>query len=471
MDATESSIESRDAAIQALADLGNPKRKLEGLIVYVPANKPLTDEQKQADPFSIYAECGGVFPEDDGDEFVNLCLKAKPDFATEIRRIFAENPSPSFGIIDAVGAGAQWPQLRATLKVDSARDILFALMAPTEAQVQALKSQEGWASEARDLLRSTLSMSVKTRAKTLTALSDELWRFVLFSEFVFDLPEPLPESLAGVPRAADEARPLIEHLCDELRFRHRTKDLYIEKAQAIENDLRLPVLCKSIQDFGKKDTFPFEEQTFLRQAIHGLVSGDSDKTRQLLTRQEFSVWRNRGDSQERWTVIRAALELIEKCDDLGRQLPAHLSNQGSLLDFYVTNLRETDRCQREFEQALGDFVEAAGLLDSVIREARRRYRDLEEKVQVVFTRQLEAAGWPPAGKLANSNVFDRFVAGVLKDRGQKTAYFMIVPIAVGFISFMSPEPSATGFRADHIVLPDSVSDESSMSSTTAASMR
>ena len=30
---------------------------------------------------------GGVFPEDDGDEFVNLCPKAKPDFATEIRRI------------------------------------------------------------------------------------------------------------------------------------------------------------------------------------------------------------------------------------------------------------------------------------------------------------------------------------------------------------------------------------------------
>src|SRR6058998_851216 len=59
VDASESSIESRDAAIHAFADLGNPKTKLEGLIVYVPANKPLTDEQKQADPFSIYGECGG----------------------------------------------------------------------------------------------------------------------------------------------------------------------------------------------------------------------------------------------------------------------------------------------------------------------------------------------------------------------------------------------------------------------------
>ena len=35
--------------------------KIEGLIVYVPANKPLTDEQKQADPFSIYVEWAVFF--------------------------------------------------------------------------------------------------------------------------------------------------------------------------------------------------------------------------------------------------------------------------------------------------------------------------------------------------------------------------------------------------------------------------
>ncbi len=70
--------------------------------MYVPANKPITDEQKQADPFAIYAECGGIFPQDDGDEFMSLCLRAKPDFATAIRRIFADNPSPSFSIIDAL---------------------------------------------------------------------------------------------------------------------------------------------------------------------------------------------------------------------------------------------------------------------------------------------------------------------------------------------------------------------------------
>src|SRR5205085_9951869 len=94
IDATESSIESRLAALRALKDLGNPQAQVKAVIVYVPARKPVTPEQKQADPFALYTECGAVFPEDDGDEFENICLRAKPDHATEIRRIFAQNPSP-----------------------------------------------------------------------------------------------------------------------------------------------------------------------------------------------------------------------------------------------------------------------------------------------------------------------------------------------------------------------------------------
>ena len=52
VDASESSLESRRAALQGLSDFGNTELKLEGLLVYVPANKPITDEQKQADPFA-----------------------------------------------------------------------------------------------------------------------------------------------------------------------------------------------------------------------------------------------------------------------------------------------------------------------------------------------------------------------------------------------------------------------------------
>src|SRR5574338_560944 len=115
IDTSESSIESREAALLALREVGQPKAPLEGVLIYVPTKRPETDEQKQADPFALYAECGAVFPQDDGDEYLSLCLRAKPDHATEIRRLFVREPHPQYAVIDAIGGGVSWPQLRAIL--------------------------------------------------------------------------------------------------------------------------------------------------------------------------------------------------------------------------------------------------------------------------------------------------------------------------------------------------------------------
>lgn len=218
IDASESSIESRHEAIMALREVGRTKHEIDAMLVYVPQRRTEADEEKQVDPFSIYAQSGAVFPQDDGDDYLSLCLRAKPDHATEIRRIFAGSPNgPSFSVIDAIGGGASWPQLRAALRVESGREILTALLAPSAKQADALKAQEGWSDEAREFLRVTLGMSVKTRGKTWTSIADELWRFVLFSEFVFDLPVPLPEPLKGVAHSPIEAKPIVEDVCDRLR--------------------------------------------------------------------------------------------------------------------------------------------------------------------------------------------------------------------------------------------------------------
>src|SRR5579862_8250119 len=425
VDASESSIESREAALNGLRELGKPQPTLEGLLIYVPAAKPVTEEQQQTDPFSLYGACGAVFPDDDGDEFLNLCLRAKPDFATEIRRVFASNSAPSFAVIDAIGGGVNWPQLRAILKVESSRDILNALLIPSGEQTAALKEQDGWAQEVREFLRSTLGMDVKTRGKTWTPLAEELWRYLLFSEFVFDLPGTLPEALSVVPRAPEEARPLVEDLCDRLRSDLRTRARYIERAEAVEAELRLPEICQSVSDLGQKDTFPFEERTFLQRAIAGLLKDDPDQTRQMLSRYEYSVWQGKGESQGQWGLVQAALNLCESCQDFDRQLADHARDQGRLLDFYTGSLREVDRLQREFEQTVTDFLDADTLLANVIQHAREGYRRLAEKAETLFIKHLEGAGWPPHGRLANADVFDRFVGDVLKQRGRKIACFMV----------------------------------------------
>lgn len=426
VDAAESSIESREAALLALGEVGQPKAPLEGVLIYVPTKRPETDEQKQVDPFAIYAECGAVFPQDDGDEYLSLCLRARPDHATEIRKVFGGSPTgPKFAVIDAIGGGVSWPQLRATLKVESGREILAALMVPNLNQVEALKNQEGWMQEARDFLRATLAMSVKTRGKTWTVLADELWRYVLFSEFVFDLPVALPETLKGVPHAPMEARPIVEGVCDGLRRDPRSRTHYIERAESIEAELDLAELCGAIEDLGELDTFPFEERTFLRIAIRGITSNDADATRQVLARHKNSVWIGKGESQAQWELVRAGLSLVEACEDLERQLPEHSRSQADLLDFYLNSLREADRLQREFEQAVGDFLDQHGLMHEVIQQARARYRRLAEKVQGVFVKHVETAGWPPAGRMANADAFDRLVADRLKESGRKVAYLMV----------------------------------------------
>ncbi len=426
VDASTSSIESREAALLALREVGQPKVPLEGVLIYVPTKRPETDEQKQADPFALYAECGAVFPQDDGDEYLSLCLRARPDHATEIRQVFAGSPAgPTFAVIDAIGGGVSWPQLRAILRVESGREILAALLAPSASQTEALKGQEGWGQEARDFLRATLALSVKTRGKTWSALADELWRYVLFSEFVFDLPVALPETLKGVPHAPMEAGPIVEDVCDRLRSDPKSRAVYIERAEAIEAEFNLTDLCGAIEDLGERDTFPFEERTFLRTAIKGIVTGDTDATRRVLTRHKSSVWLGKGESQAQWELVRSGLSLVEACEDFERQLPDHARSQADLLDFYLGSLREADRLQREFEQAAGDFLDQHGLMHEVISQARARYRRLTEKVQGVFVKHVETAGWPPTGRLANADAFDRLVADRLKENGRKVAYLMV----------------------------------------------
>jgi hypothetical protein len=425
IDASESSIESREAALLALREVGQPNAPLEGVLIYVPARRPETDEQKQADPFALYAACGAVFPQDDGDEYLSLCLRAKPDYATEIRSLFVREPQPQYAVIDAIGGGVSWPQLRATLRVESGREILVALLAPGVGQMEALKGQEGWVQEARDFLRATLGLNLKTRGKTWSALADELWHYLLFSEFVFDLPAALPATLTGVPHAPTQARPIVEDVCDRLRSDSKSRAVYIDRAEAIEAELNLTELCGAIEDLGERDTFPFEERTFLRQGIKGIVSGDTDVTRRVLVRHKNSVWLGKGESQAQWALVRSGLSLVEACEDFERQLPDHARSQLDLIDFYLGSLREVDRLQREFEQAASDFLDPHGLMHAVISQARARYRRLAEKVEGVFVKHIESVGWPPPGRLANVDAFDRLVADHLKESGHKVAYLMV----------------------------------------------
>ncbi len=425
IDATESSIESREQAQAALQQFGQPGCGLEGILVYVPARRPVSDEDRQQDPFAVYGAIGASFPEGDGDEYLNLCLKAKADHATEIRRIFADSHNPPFEVIDAVGGGAGWPNLQALLHAESARDILYHLLVPSTNQVAKLKSSDAWVSEAKVLFASALGLQLKTRSKTWSPIATELWRYLLFSEFTFDLPAGLPESLSDVPHAPQEARTLVEDLCDRLRDSNQNQPVYIERAESIEQELGLKDACKELTDLGVRDTFPFEERSFFTQAVEALKKDNVDLLRQSLGRHATSIWTGRGENLAQWQLIQAAFDLIQAVEDANRLLPDHMRSQEALVDYYTSSLREVDRLQREFEQAERDLLVKQDGVDSVVPHARTAYRKLVDIVQDVFIRHLEHVGWPPSGRLANADVFDKLIEPKLQEKGRRVAVLQI----------------------------------------------
>ena len=142
VDASTSNIESRGLAIANLQQLGSADGGLDSLVVYIPAMPPRSDEERQSDPFAIYEAVGSIFPAGDGDEYQSICLRAKPDHATQVRQVFRENANPSFEVIDAIGGGSTWPQLQSILNAESARDLLFSILAPTDEAKKKLKESE-----------------------------------------------------------------------------------------------------------------------------------------------------------------------------------------------------------------------------------------------------------------------------------------------------------------------------------------
>lgn len=425
VDASNSSILSREKALAVLAQQGKPGSGSQYLLVYVPAAPPRSDEEKQRDPFALYTACGAMFPDGDGDSYLSLCLKAKPDQATEIRRIFDQNSNPDFLVIDALGKGAGHPILRTLLGEESASGILNALMAPTEIQENALRNREDWVAEARELFQNSLGLKLSTRGKTHGSIGDELWRFLLFSEFVFDLPETLPESLSAIPKAPDVARPVVESLCERLRNDARSRDRYIEKAEAIQQELQLPERCQSLRDLGVRDTFPFEERHFLERAVDALLNEELDTVRRILEQRRHSVWASRGDSRVDWDLITTTLRLVETAGDCARELPQHHRYLEALSDFYTNRLCQLDRLHREYEQARLDFTLDRAVPERLEDFARQKYRQVVSMAHDMFIRFVEQGEYPPPGRLSNTQVFDKKVGPLLQVSGRKVAYILV----------------------------------------------
>ncbi len=425
IDGGKSTILGREAAMEAWCRLGRADEEDRRLVVYLPLKRPSNERSRQKNPYQVFALGGGEFPAGDGESYQALCRQAAPDLAPQVDKLF-EGDIPDFDTVNNLIAGkANWPKLKTLLDAESAAEILIAVMSPSKKQKAALLKSSTWVSEFNQFLSAVLDFPIKTKSKKLSTISNELWRFILFSEFALDLPVGLPEALKDVPRAESRFTGLVFSVCDRLRRTENHQQQYMLMADQVATDLKLESLMAGATDLGKRDTFAFEEHIFLRVFSEAMASGQYSRAYDIVARRNLSIWvRHIAERQQLWTLADRALKLVQAVGDMLPEVDSVTQTTGAIFDFYCERFRRVDCLHRDFEQAVADAFGELDSLDHIVKEARKHYFNAIEGLQKKFITAVCDEGWPVSGRTRHSEVFNHFVAPWLKGR-QKVAFFMV----------------------------------------------
>ena len=247
---------------------------------------------------------------------------------------------------------------------------------------------------------------------------------LLLSEFVFDLPEDVPEQLATVPVAERSTEPLIYEICDRLRDNRRTRDNYVEQAGLIAEQLGLEEIVNNLSDFGDRDTFAFEERSFLVHYADAVRDENFDLAREIEQTHRQSIWVTETEAVGEWKLVDQAFQLFQAIDDFCRNRNTPPTSMKELVESYVGGLSKIDQLHRGLLQLDEGLIDKHEALEPLVRTVTQKYEDLAGKYIKAFTSTLSREGWPAQDLPKNAEVFSKFVKPAIGN-GEKVAYFLI----------------------------------------------
>lgn len=419
-DASKNVVTEREAALDYWVN-EMPKGLDKKLIFYVPFDKKIDDDQKATDPFMIFASGGAIFPDEASDDYKQLCLATLPDKAVKIEEMFSHEDFPSFSKIDALDGGNAYPALKSGLGAQSEVEILLAILNPTEQQLKFLKTDKSWASEFKQFLKD--SLNVKATSKKFETLQKDIWRVILYSEFIFDLPTKLPESLKDVVSAKIASKEIVFKVCNQLRSLKDTEEIYINNANAVSSELKLANKFKDEINLGEINTFAFEDSTFFNQFKKELLEGKLEKAKTLAEVSSKSIWSIYDDER------RAAWQIANKVCDLSIKIQAEASKLKKdkalniIIDWYAASGYEIDVLQREIEKEAQILIVLSKSLNEVVEFGRKQYHNFMDNVQLNFQTGIENEGMSSIGIQRNLNLFTDKVNPLIA-AGKKTVYIL-----------------------------------------------
>lgn len=274
------------------------------MLIYRNRAMPQNNRAWVEEPYACFVKSGKVFPMGAQDLYENMCKSFLPTKHKEISQLFAQG-STSYNMINALLDGAAYPELEQLTKGKSYTEITVNMLSITECA--DMRWQNDW-----QRFCEVHYPGLDACGVSLQEVQSKLWSYLLFSEFVYDLPETLPADLKSVPCAPETMKDKVFSLCDKLRNQLNLREIYVRYAKRVSTALNLKDVFAKSKHLGERVTFSFENNVEFNRFIGYLKEGRYEQAHKLCEKNIKDVWYQEDrEVSDFWKLAQQVLILVD----------------------------------------------------------------------------------------------------------------------------------------------------------------
>lgn len=338
------------------------------MIIYRQRPMPSNNRSWVEEPFSCFMKSACIFPYGPQDSYENICRTFLPSKQQELDQLFA-NGSTSFNMINALLDGAAYPEMEQLTSGKSISEITVGLLSLDECT--SMSWQKEW-----KVLAEVQFPQLDSTGYSLKEVQNKLWAYLLFSEFVFDLPGTLPENLKSVPMAPIEMKEKVYMICDKLRNQINLRETYVRVANKVSEQLNLSEAFVKAKHLGERVTFNFENSVEYNRFIDYIKAGDIHEATRLISKNESGVWyQEEQEVSNYWKLAQHIVNLVQ-CINNG------INTDGTLADFvewYTNGGYVADNAFRKFHTDKLGMLHLPKQADELTTIINKLYREFTER--------------------------------------------------------------------------------------------
>lgn len=343
------------------------------MVIYRKRTMPNNNRQWVEEPYAAFLKGGCIFPQGPQDMYENICRSFLPAKQTELNQLF-ETGTPGFNLVNALLDGAAYPELEQLTGGKSITETTVGLLSISSCT--DMKWQKEWKtfSEAQ-------FPGLDTSGSTLQEIQSKLWTYLLFSEFVFDLPEALPDNLKSVRIAPEEMKEKVYLICDQLRNRIDLRERYVRVANKVTEQLGLTDAFAKAKHLGMRVTFNFENSVEYDRFISCLKEGKQNEAHAMLDKNKKDVWyQEDAEVAVFWNLAEQVIRLVD-CVNKGIKADGTLKE---LVEWYAASGCEADGAFRKYHTERLGAMSMPRQEKLLTEYLNAQYRDFTERAVKVY---------------------------------------------------------------------------------------